>query len=72
MLEGEKRPVWPLILAIAKRVRGGGPRAAGRFVLPEPTFAGIADALRASRSEKDSLKLQKWAGGIITPLETPS
>ena len=69
MLEGEKRPVWPLISAIAKRVRGGGPRAAGRFVLPEPTFAGIADALRASRSEKDSLKLQKWAGGIITPLE---
>jgi len=69
VLEGEKRPVWPLISAIVKRVRGGGPRAAGRFVLPEPTFAGIADALRASRSEKDSLKLQKWAGGIITPLE---
>ena len=61
--------MWPLISAIAKRVRGGGPRPAGRFVLPEPTFAGIADALRASRSEKDSLKLQKWAGGIITPLE---
>jgi hypothetical protein len=61
--------VWPLISAIAKRVRGGQSRAAGRFVLPEPTFAGIADALGASRSEKDSLKLQKWVGGIITPLE---
>ena len=36
---------------------------------PSQTIAGIADALRASRSEKDSLKLQKWAGGIITPLE---
>jgi hypothetical protein len=55
--------------AIAKRVRGGRPRAVGRFVLPEPTFAGIADALRAGRSEKDALKLQKWAGGILTPLE---
>ena len=61
--------MWPLISAIAKRVRGGRPRAPGRFVLPEPTFAGIADALRASHSEKDSLKLQKWAGGILTPLE---
>ena len=61
--------MWPIISAIAKRVRGRRPRAAGRFVLPEPTFAGIADALRASRSEKDALKLQKWAGGIVTPLE---
>ncbi len=59
--------MWPVISAIAKRVRGS--RAPGRFALPEPTFAGIADALRTSRSEKDSLKLQKWAGGILTPLE---
>lgn len=65
----ENRPVWPLISAIAKRVRGRRPRAAGRFVFPEPTLEGIADALRACRSEKDSLKLQKWAGAIVTPLE---
>lgn len=60
--------MWPLISAISNRVLGRRPHAP-RPSFPEPTLDGIAGALRASRSEKDSLKLQKWAGGIITPLE---
>lgn len=33
------------------------------------TIDGIADALRACRSDRDFYKMHRWAAGILTPLE---
>jgi hypothetical protein len=61
--------VWPLLSAISKRIRGRQPPAARNAIVPEPTIDGIADALRACRSDKEFQKLHRWSASNLTPLE---
>ena len=66
---GLRGSVWPLLSTISRLIRGRPPTARGP-IFPNSTIDGIADALRACRSEKDFHKLHRWAESILTPLET--